>query len=941
MKKFLEFSWRFVLLVICIFFNVLAYGEIPYSVYGNETKFTNKELFSLKSETRTNRKRLPFRKKIRVRELIIPKGETRTYKAGTEIISRGDVEIIGDIIIESDGPGDFTIRSKKGNILIDGSITVNKTATIFVPDESGKFGNGTAIILTVEDEHGLIVLGESSHIISGPGEGYGEADHRDLVDIDKTGFYTGSDGGDGGDIVLTAPEVQIFPRERTTDSLFVLGRGGNGEKIVIDGNVDIPEEVKSLTVTGGKGGRAGELIFNTEPGAVIGAPDRVNFSESGTLIIDGQGGNGGYVYWETRSAGSIFKSLTTSNGNGDKTYALAVIKLLGGEGGDGAVLGGNGGNAGYWSRREINEPGDPIAEVQLWCGSGGDVFESPLLIESGFAGDGGFCTGIGNNGWDGYKDEETGEIEYNGADAGDITVTGGNGGSVLGLNFMFSKGGDGSNPKSIAQKIEDGQEVDPVFITETKDHTSLHYGVIAGFAGDGYSDCDKDETEGIGGNGGNSGIVSFNCGNGGSALSAQSEKGQETKGGDGGDIWYVASLSPGAGGDATDIPGEKGGFQDNTRQPGEPGKGIIDGEIGTFVGDEFKSPEEIEDENPQWKDGELCEGNDPNTGGRVSNCEDGGAQIVTWKKYNSAAPTKPIESVNATKTFNVANGTEIYSFEHTLQVGECPEGSPPGVFGAPCGFDDSGSAIPVEIVDRTNSFTGTILDEGIQEFSQFLAIFGAFGSASCDRYGTLQWPNEGTHYKYTNDGLVTEEWSFDGCVAFGDFKATYSSDFGCCDVSAPQAEVPRFSPCPGPPRCENAVVTTVPTFLHADSSYFDCPSPTSAGTLQFGRPFYTADEDGLNSVPITVKRIQGSGGEVTVEVITVEEDATAVSDYTEQTTTLSWSDGDNADKTVSVQILDDTEVEGDEIVGLILQNITGGASLGRHTNALLTIKDND
>ena len=63
---------------------------------------------------------------------------------------------------------------------------------------------------------------------------------------------------------------------------------------------------------------------------------------------------------------------------------------------------------------------------------------------------------------------------------------------------------------------------------------------------------------------------------------------------------------------------------------------------------------------------------------------------------------------------------------------------------------------------------------------------------------------------------------------------------------------------------------------------------------------------------ITLSRVNGNSGVVQIDVASADGTATAGLDYTAIATTLTWADGDNADQTISLGILDDGLVEGDE-----------------------------
>src|SRR5207248_2811742 len=69
--------------------------------------------------------------------------------------------------------------------------------------------------------------------------------------------------------------------------------------------------------------------------------------------------------------------------------------------------------------------------------------------------------------------------------------------------------------------------------------------------------------------------------------------------------------------------------------------------------------------------------------------------------------------------------------------------------------------------------------------------------------------------------------------------------------------------------------------------------------------------------------------------------ATAGSDYTAASGTLSWAAGDTVAKTFTISITNDAVYESSETVKLTLSSPTGGASLGSPAAATLTIVNDD
>jgi hypothetical protein len=112
----------------------------------------------------------------------------------------------------------------------------------------------------------------------------------------------------------------------------------------------------------------------------------------------------------------------------------------------------------------------------------------------------------------------------------------------------------------------------------------------------------------------------------------------------------------------------------------------------------------------------------------------------------------------------------------------------------------------------------------------------------------------------------------------------------------------------------------------------------SAGTFQFTASNYPVNEND-GTVVLTVTRTGGSSGAVSVSYATANGTATAGSDYSAASSTLSWANGDTANKTITVPILNDSTPESSETFTVALSNPTGGATLGGIASVTVTIID--
>jgi Leucine-rich repeat (LRR) protein len=121
-----------------------------------------------------------------------------------------------------------------------------------------------------------------------------------------------------------------------------------------------------------------------------------------------------------------------------------------------------------------------------------------------------------------------------------------------------------------------------------------------------------------------------------------------------------------------------------------------------------------------------------------------------------------------------------------------------------------------------------------------------------------------------------------------------------------------------------------------DETQTPCPQQCK---LQFSSDIYSVNEN-EEQATITVTRTDSNDGAVSIDYATSDDSATAPDDYTQTSGTLNWSDGDDADKTFKIDIINDTALEEDEEFIVSLANPTGGAQLGEPDTAIVTIIDN-
>ncbi len=98
-------------------------------------------------------------------------------------------------------------------------------------------------------------------------------------------------------------------------------------------------------------------------------------------------------------------------------------------------------------------------------------------------------------------------------------------------------------------------------------------------------------------------------------------------------------------------------------------------------------------------------------------------------------------------------------------------------------------------------------------------------------------------------------------------------------------------------------------------------------------------DEGAGQVSITLNRACGNT-EVSVDIAATDNTATASTDFEALSQTVTFALGET-EKTVSIVILEDTEIESDETFVVTISNPIGGATLGGITESAVTITDND
>lgn len=461
-----------------------------------------------------------------VDSMNVPAGQTQRIVAD-RVIARNGFLLEGNLVFEL--PAGSTadrveIVVEQGDVVLGGQISLQpavpvvwwmkalqKLPQFFIPDalaqvivitNSAPWGRSIRLVAA----NGNLILRSNFVAQAENGSNAPDVNVGNLNNLPQAGAQ-GQHGGGGGSIILEAPNgfIDFAPLVAPGGPRFTLGNGGRGSGLRVWPQDFPPRLQTSQTVrlTAGNGGQSGDLWLIARELRYSAATVR------SVYLVDVQGGNGGgggLVSWDRTSARA-------------ETNFLRV-EIQTGHGGPGRLRGGIGGALFFDGGVQAIPGGRASPALVARSGDGGDImpFQVPRVFQTienqafngidkiifstiSEGGNGGWTRIRGNPGTPGNSAPST---QRNGGHAGDVDLTLGKGGSVLGdwdyflssetNNLVGGRGGHGGNG---------GQ----------------HERVETRNGGDGAPGCgDPEVMNRFGGNGGNGGGIVIRGGDGGNGF---------------------------------------------------------------------------------------------------------------------------------------------------------------------------------------------------------------------------------------------------------------------------------------------------------------------------------------------------------------------------------------------------------------------------------------
>jgi CSLREA domain-containing protein len=236
---------------------------------------------------------------------------------------------------------------------------------------------------------------------------------------------------------------------------------------------------------------------------------------------------------------------------------------------------------------------------------------------------------------------------------------------------------------------------------------------------------------------------------------------------------------------------------------------------------------------------------------------------------------------------------------------------------------DLGTANVVDVNDNCDGDTGS--GNNLQNHPTILSAQRAGGITFVS--GSLNSTASSTFQIRFYSSMAADPSGFgEGETFLGEAMATTN---GACTASF------NFST-PGAP--VGSFITATATAASGDTSEFsNALAVGAAGEVHFSSASYGTPESG--SVTLTLQRVNGSSGAVSVDWTTEFGSATA-EDFTASSGTANFADGQTT-QTIMVPITADTRDEIDESFDVVLSHPTGGLTLGSPSIAAVVITDDD
>jgi len=134
------------------------------------------------------------------------------------------------------------------------------------------------------------------------------------------------------------------------------------------------------------------------------------------------------------------------------------------------------------------------------------------------------------------------------------------------------------------------------------------------------------------------------------------------------------------------------------------------------------------------------------------------------------------------------------------------------------------------------------------------------------------------------------------------------------------------------------VITATATDPNGNTSEFSAADPTTAnGSVQFTISAIQLIED-VGTLTLTVQRMGGTVGNLSVDYSTTDGTAIAGQDYTAASGTLNFTAGETT-KTIQIPILDDATTETNETFTVALRNNTSPETVGAPSTVFVTLLD--